>query len=233
LEPEKPNPDLVGAPQGGVTTLLRPMKLGPRQSFRDAPIEEEPEPGIFPLPWIEPARQRLREAAGVGGVCVALVLAFALARRWRFASGLAACLLLPPLLALLVLTNADSKLFDAKAFPSQPDEQWSWQGWYMIEVWALSRWGSLKEGVIFNPVVWMCCWSSACLARELLRRIEVILPGAGWMALTFLALLVYKTGGVPDKYDFLGGVAWGVFVVFVAAFIWNAAVHGFERSKRS
>jgi hypothetical protein len=199
LEPEQPEADLVRDAAGGVTTLLRPRQAGPDRAFRDVTAEEEDQPRVWLCPWVAPGRASLREAAGVAGLWVAVLFACALARRWGMVVGLPLCLLAPPLLALHVLPQKDGQnLFPAEAFPSDRGAAFSWQEWYLVWPYVLTRGGGLGEGVILNPVVWMGCWVVAAAVQVWLRRHGKRLPGLGWLVLGLLAGLVLTAGPTPS-----------------------------------
>jgi hypothetical protein len=195
LLPEKPSPGLIRHPRRAWTIRLQPA--GGERAFRDVPIEEEEGPSALPLPWVAPGRAALWEAAAVGGACLAILFAFALARRWGMVTGLTVCLLVPPLLALTVLLDKHGKLFPAEAFPRDAGEPFSWQGWYLVWPYVMTRWGPLSAGVILNPAVWMGCWTAAVSGQALGCRLGLPRLGAGWIVLGCLALLVKVAGAAP------------------------------------
>jgi tRNA A-37 threonylcarbamoyl transferase component Bud32 len=218
LPAEKPSKDLIHSPGADLTTLLQPATAGGERTFRDVPIEEEEEPSALPLPWVAPGRAALREAAAVGGACLAVLFAFALARRWRMVAGLTVCLLVPALLALTVLPDKAGKLFPAEAFPRDAGEPFSWQGWYLVWPYVMTRWGPLSTGVILNPVVWMACWTAAVSGQALVRRLGARWSGAGWIVLGCLALCVKGNGATPERDSIVKWVFLGWVVLFLTLY---------------
>jgi tRNA A-37 threonylcarbamoyl transferase component Bud32/outer membrane protein assembly factor BamB len=232
LPAEKPSKDLIHSPGADLTTLLQPATAGGERTFRDVPIEEEEGPSALPLPWVAPGRAALREAAAVGGACLAVLFAFALARRWRMVAGLTLCFLVPPLLALTVLLDKDAKLFPAGAFPRGAGEPFSWQGWYLVWPYVMTRWGPLSAGTILNPAVWMGCWTAAVSGQALLCRLGARRFGAGWIVLGCLALLVKENWAAPERYPaFVLCVVLGGSILFFSLILAFAFAQKPEKGK--
>jgi hypothetical protein len=97
-----------------------------------------------------------------------------------------------------VLPDKHGKLFPAEAFPRDAGEPFSWQGWYLVWPYVLTRWGQLSTGVILNPAVWMGCWTAAVSGQALACRLGFRRFGAGWIVLGYLALVVKVDGPAPE-----------------------------------
>jgi hypothetical protein len=99
------------------------------------PVAYGSDPGdrwlVVPLPWVNPARQRLAQAVLPGVACLGLLGYFALRRRRAILIGLAACAVAVPLVvAALELRNWENRI--------SHEQDFAWGGWYWIWPYALS-----------------------------------------------------------------------------------------------
>jgi len=100
-----------------------------------------------PLPWAERSPQRWLPALGAGLAYLALVVGFALARRWRLVLLLLAWMVVLPAVAMWQ--------FD-EAYRLLPEERRDWSGWYWFWPDRLSCWAGWET--LTNPLVGASAW---------------------------------------------------------------------------
>lgn len=102
---------------------------------------------IVPLPWVNPARQRLRQAALMGALLLGLFAYFGWRRQWL------AVLYMVLSFSLIVIGMPIHMLFRENQYALSPEQHYAWGGWYWILPFVMDTLTGLV--IVGPPLCWM------------------------------------------------------------------------------